>query len=882
MKIKKRHQPVDFSADGVAPQGVASTQPHAADPETDAAFAFAPPPMGELSLDASAQVAATSPETKIATQITAPSTSVLGEPTPSGWPIYLTAFVVSVLWACAPIAFAWGYRRSVAPFEFEPFAMIVFALLAIGPAALVWLAAYVVRQGQKLGAETRRAKALADEMVTPAMAAGAQTAHVVQAMREEIAAAGAAAQEARETVLALRQVLAAESERLVEAAASAARTATGLAESLGRERSELGGLSQALDGQAAAVADTITRQAKMVAEASDLAEAQLREAEASLTARAADLAAAAGETTDAARTAADDLTRHIARLETAGAGVAEQIKAVETGLSEQRAGLVGVSHALRADQETFAVQSESHTAQLAEFISQARLSTVEMGDRAVKGGESLRQLMAEATEQFRELAESAKAERDEFGQSTLHSMEAVSQAAAGERARLEDQTRATIAALSAAAEETRQAAAGHAEAARNQVDQLTEAAFTAGQQANKVFEARLAEAQALIEQSAKMVDQAGATTARKLDEGARAARATLDELAAMLTDIEDRAGKLPAAARSQAEEVRQAVGSSLEDLMDQARRTADETQAIDEAFQDRVRRNYEMLSEAVRLMGSVATSASVTPPPSMLRERPVRAVPPPVETPAEVAPGAVAASEPKPEPAPAAPEPPVDPIADMLVDPEVVELELNQPVPPGARAVRASTQVRPRLRLTPTASDSEFSAVFEEAGGRTPEVAEANEGWTWKDLLSSIDDAEQEAPAPVQAAEPEPEPEPVPPAPLEEVLAAEIGAMGIDPTALLPRSKVHEVAVTLQARDVNGAREVVRRLAPAATRRLARRLFADDVLKRQVMTYLGRYSGLLEEAVERDGGGLLLESLLSSEAGRTYLLFDAAAGDLMS
>ena len=55
---------------------------------------------------------------------------------------------------------------------------------------------------------------------------------------------------------------------------------------------------------------------------------------------------------------------------------------------------------------------------------------------------------------------------------------------------------------------------------------------------------------------------------------------------------------------------REAVGESIEDLMDQARRTAEETQAIDAAFQERVSRNYEMLSEAVRLMGSVASSAS--------------------------------------------------------------------------------------------------------------------------------------------------------------------------------------------------------------------------------------------------------------------------------
>lgn len=112
------------------------------------------------------------------------------------------------------------------------------------------------------------------------------------------------------------------------------------------------------------------------------------------------------------------------------------------------------------------------------------------------------------------------------------------------------------------------------------------------------------------------------------------------------------------------------------------------------------------------------------------------------------------------------------------------------------------------------------------------------------------------------------------------MLSAEIGAMGIDPTALLPRSRIQDVTAALQARDGDQARQIVRRLAPAASRRLARKLFTDEALKRQVHGYLHRYQGLIEEAVERDPGGLLAETLLNSEAGRTYLLFDAAVGDL--
>jgi len=858
MKIKKRQQPVDFQTlggEGPAPGPLAaetSMPDLSAEEELFQAPPLSPAPLSEpqgaapLSpIPPKAEVAAALPQTPAPRPQPYDAERGVRE-IPPAWPIYLAALVVSVLWVCAPLAFAWGYQRAIAPFDYQPFAITVFALLAIGPAAFVWLAAYMVRQGQKLGAEARRAKALADEMVTPALAAGAQAYDVVANVREEITRAGAAAHEARETLMALREALAAESERLVDAAANSARTANGLAETLGRERLEMTGLAKTLDAQATAVADTITQQARMVAEASDLAETQLREAEAALAARAADLAAAAGETSDAARTAGEDLTRHIARLETAGLGVAEQIAAVETGLTQQRAGLITAAHALRSDQEGFAAQAESHGAKLAEYISQARLSTLEMGDRAAKGGESLSQMIAQAADQFRDLAEQAKAERDEFGQSTLHAMEAVSQAAAAERARLEEQTRATIDALGRAAEETRQAAGRHAETARHQVDQLSEAAFTAGQQANQVFEARLAEARALIEQSTRMVEQAGATTAGKLEEGAKAARATLDELAAMLGDVEARAAKMPATARGQAEQIRKAVSESIDDLLEHARRTADETQAIDEAFQERVRRNYEMLSEAVRMMGAVAGAGAMPPPVAALRERAVRE--PSRRTEAEPALPEVAAPEPA-------------PVLATPAEPEV-ELELTEPVKAPVKG-----GLRQRLRLTPTATDAEFKHVFDQAGGRADEAAaQGADGWTWKDLLSSIDEHEGDAPDHH--------------APLEDTLAGEIGAMGIDPAALLPRSRIDELAAAIQARDLDGAREVVRRLAPAATRRLARRLATDETLKGQVVTYMARYHGLLDDAATRDAEGFLVAALLSSEAGRTYLLFDAAIGDL--
>ena len=755
-------------------------------------------------------------------------------PAPSGWATWVIAVGVALVWALGPVAFAVGYRAKAAPLQDDTFAMAVFALLAIGPGLFVLGCAYMIRQGQRLAFETRRAKAMAEDMLTPALLAAARAGDVAQTVRQEIARAGLAAEEARDTLTALREALAFETDKLTGATAQSVRTAQELATTLARERSEMSGMAQTLDAQATRIADAVTQQARMVSEAAGIAETQIREAETALSARAADLAAAAGEASDAARTAGEDLTRHIARLETAGTGVTEQVRAVETGLSEQRTALVGLSQSLKSDHESFAADADAHAAKLAEFIDSARTSSAEMTDRASSGGEALRQLMSDAALQFRDLAETAKAEREEFGQSTLQSLEAVSAAAADQRAALETQTRAAIDALSSAAEETRAAAARHTATAREQVDQLSEAAFSAGQKANQVFEKRLEEAHALVAQSSKLVEDAGAASAEKLEAGAASARATLAELTQLLAEVEARAAKLPATARGQADQVRAAVAEGMDELMAQARRTAEQAEAIDAAFQDRVRRNFEMLSEAVKLMGAAAVAA-----PAQAREAEAQPAPVAIAAPAKVQ----------------APEP--------------ARIDAPSEDQAAAAALADRIGLRNRIRLTPTATDQEFSAVFEAAGGGPPPAAgddddeAGGEAWTWKDLLAALDGADGEGER------------------LEEVLGAELARMGVDAEKLLPTARVGEIAAVMQADDLDGGREVVRKLAPAATRRIARRLFTDDEVRRKTEIYVRRYKTLIGDAAARDPEGFLLADLLGAEGGRLFLLLDAAAGDMI-
>ena len=826
------------SFQGPAPQGFPSQGPARNAPVLEEPVAEPQPPLFQPPAPSAANpVARTTdappvalfPPSAALPSLTAP------KPEPNRAP-YVFAAVASVLWAGGVAAFAVGSQHKSGLLGDDAITLAMLAALALSPLGFIWAAAFAVRQARAMGGEVRRARQLTDLMVGPAALAASEAGSVVEALRLQVDAASRVALEASERLSALREHLSRETSQLSEAANSAHRTAVALTDGLAKERNQMQTLAVTLDARAAAVADAINRQVSMVSEAADLAETQLREAEATLAGRAADLAAAAMEASDASRTAGDDLARQIARLETAGLGVGDQLRALEDGLTHQRASLVTVAHALRADQEDFAAMAESRTAQLSTFIAGASRDVSALNEVTTIGAQSLSELIEAAASKFRELAQAAGHERDLFSQSAMGSLNALSEAGTRERRALEDQMHSTIEALSAAAGEAREAADIHAEAARARVEQLNEAAFAAGQKADNVFEARLSEARGLIEQSAKLIEEAGAKTSQRLESGIGEARAALESLQGVIKSVGDQAALMPAEAEKQAQQVRAAMASGLDDILAGARRAADETQAIDAAFQDRVKRNYEMLSEAVQLMGVVAQSGQGA---DVLR-RPTPSRPPraPASPRAEAAP-----PESKPDANGFAPIPEPGPA---------------QPAPP--QPASEEPKLRPRLRLTPTASDEEFKTVFETASGGAAPAGDG--GLSWKQLLTSIDgDSAGED------------------AELGRTLFRDIEGMGIDPTALLSRGRVEEIAAVVQTDDPVGAREVVRTLAPAAVRRLSRRLISDTPFRANAQTFVERYSAILAEAARRDHQGLQATALLTSDAGRAYLLLDAAAGD---
>jgi hypothetical protein len=723
----------------------------------------------------------------------------------SGRQAYVMAGIASALWVGGVASWA-AYEFGVGGATLDPLRIAIYTLIALAPAGLAIMLAHAIRQGAGLAAETRRARDLAEALVAPTALAARETGEVLQSLRADIDHAGLAAERARNDMAMLREALTQETTRLNEAAETAGRTARRLAEQLGRERDQMQTLGVHLDTQAAGVIDAVERQSRMVADASDLAQTQLREAEAALAARAADLAAAAGEAQDAARVASDDLARQTIRLETAGSGVAEQIQSVEEGLGQQRAALVAAAYALRTDQEDFSAQVESQRAQLVEHLSTTRGAANDLTQTSQSSLDALRDLLEASGDQFRALIEMSQREADSFDAATKLSLDRFEALAAEARDTLMEETRRALEAMKATAEQSRSAAAEASDQAQIRIDRLAETLFQAAHKADVAVDARIEDARRIVGETTGLVDQAGERVADRLETVLEKLNGALGQIDAAVADVDERAARLPDEARSRVDAVRASVEEGLAALSAASRKAAEDTEALDVGFQERVRRNYDMLTEAVRLMGMVSGDSAAR------RREPT--------------------SEAQPEARPA------------------------RTAPPEAKpAEDRGFGLRGRLKLEPA-----------EPAARGPQGP-----LDWNDLVGDDSEAQPldlDNPLPAGSAEE-----------VSERLAAAIRRMGVDPNALLPRARVEEAARSITAGDPAGARQIVRRVAPAAVRSVSRRVLSDGDLRADAERYVRGFGQALAERA-RAGDGSAVHDRLGSDAGRTFMLLDAAVGDM--
>ncbi|HCY54897.1 MAG TPA: hypothetical protein DF715_05030, partial [Oceanicaulis sp.] len=173
-----------------------------------------------------------------------------------------------------------------------------------------------------------------------------------------------------------------------------------------------------------------------------------------------------------------------------------------------------------------------------------------------------------------------------------------------------------------------------------------------------------------------------------------AARKQADHVEMMLRDMRSRFDDAPAAARRATLELERALSEGLAKLNQTAEEASESAREIDAMFQARVRHNYELLSDFMLRMGSVAGG-----------RKPIDIAPDEVPDPLNV------------RRRPARPSTPVDEDEVRLDARDQVTDDENESSPPERpRDERLATQARPEG------------------------------GWRWKDLLANMDPDEDDEP----------------------------------------------------------------------------------------------------------------------------------------
>ena len=259
-------------------------------PDVVADFDLALPEVELIEAEPAGPLAPTSPvaETTADTPMAlpAPSTIPVVAAGPSSRTIYGLAAAASMLWAVLSV-YAIGYQWPLGTVAYEPYRLAMLVMFTLGPISFIWIAAYGLSQGLKIAAAQARANTLAEQIFQPAVLAAAEASAAADSVRTEIRTLTVAAAQARAELAGLHDALAGETERLSALSENAIGSAQTLGDRLSHERESMGGLAEALDARSREIGEAITRQAQMVTEASDLAQAQIGEAEATLAASVA-------------------------------------------------------------------------------------------------------------------------------------------------------------------------------------------------------------------------------------------------------------------------------------------------------------------------------------------------------------------------------------------------------------------------------------------------------------------------------------------------------------------------------------------------------------------------------------------------------------------
>ncbi|WP_300532206.1 hypothetical protein [Maricaulis sp.] len=512
----------------------------------------------------------------------------------SGAWLVWTGNIFALLWIGAAGAFLVGYLginslESLTRFGFGQLTGL--AVFALTPALLFAMCGLLAREIVRNARNTDRVEAAISRLAQPAAHAGQQIRTLADAVSGEVERINDSMDSALARLAAMEEVINHHAETLEQSAGDAHERTETLLSGLRKERLRLGEVSESLDDKAALIAAAISDQSKMVAAAAELAASQANDTEKRLLATVDTLNDASASMAERGQVVSARITDRIEHLRDLSDELKTRADGLDTAYDTHKAKLGETGEALRKEQEKIAAALDFHRAELDVMVTAARDGAEALSAATTDGASAFKDAVDDALTRSRELAGHVRRETDHAARE--HESALARLVAAAQEAK-------TMSDVAIAAVEEQ------AERVADKVQQTNEAAFEAAQRSDQAFEQRIAEAEKLTSKAAQAADDAAESVRRRLEAVLASARAETQTVERQIDSMTERLGEMPELARTRAQEAADALRRGLEGLNAAALAAAEEAQEIDAAFQARIRQNYELLSDFMLRMGSVA------------------------------------------------------------------------------------------------------------------------------------------------------------------------------------------------------------------------------------------------------------------------------------
>lgn len=512
---------------------------------------------------------------------------------PGAWLVWLgNSF--ALLWIGGVAAFLWGFLglqslESLTQYGFGQLTGL--SVFALAPALLLVTAGLMGREIVANASNTHRVEQALRQLAQPSRRAETGVRSLADAVSGEVERINTAMDSALARLAAMEEVISHHAETLEQSAGDARERTENLLTGLRKERLRLSEVSESLDDKAALIAAAISDQSKMVAAAAELAASQAKDTEEKILASVDTLNDASTKISERGQLVSAKIGDRTDDLREMSSTLKERAENLDAAYLKHRERLAEASETLRQEQEKIAAALDFHRAELDVMAKTARDGADALNTATTQGAAAFRDAVDAALNRSQDLAGHIRSETDYAAR----------------------EHESALARLVAAAQEAKQISDAAIEAVEAQADIISEkvertnqTAFEAVHRSDQAFEQRLAEAEKLTARASQAADDAAESVKRRLEAVLASARAESQTVERQIDKMTERLGELPVMARERAQEATDTLRRGLEGLNAASLAAAEEAQDIDSAFQARIRQNYELLSDFMLRMGSVA------------------------------------------------------------------------------------------------------------------------------------------------------------------------------------------------------------------------------------------------------------------------------------